>query len=62
MFYQKSPVDLIIGKKTIKDIDFNQSTPSHFSWKINSTSTSQQKQVVTFGETTQEILGSITSN
>jgi transposase InsO family protein len=58
----KSPVDIIIGRKTIKDIDFNQSTPSHFSWKINSTSTSQHVQEVPFGENTQEILGSITSN
>jgi transposase InsO family protein len=58
----KSPVDIIIGRKTIKDIDFYQSTPSHFSWKINSTSTSQRRQAVTFGATTQEILGSITSN
>lgn len=58
----KSPVDIIIGRKTIKDIDFYQSTPSHFSWKINSTSTSQRRQAVTFGVTTQEILGSITSN
>jgi transposase InsO family protein len=58
----KSPVDMIIGRKTIKDIDFYQSTPSHFSWKINSTSTSQRMQAVTFGVNTQEILGSITSN
>ena len=58
----KSPVDIIIGRKTIKDINFINSTPSHFSWVTNFTSTPQQMKAVTFGEISQEILGSITSN
>ena len=48
----KSPIEIILGRKTIKAISFANKTPSHFSW--DKTLSSQQMPDGTFG-VTQEI-------
>jgi hypothetical protein len=48
----KSPIDIILGRKTIKAINFANKTPSHFSW--DKTFSKQQMPDGTFG-VTQEI-------
>jgi hypothetical protein len=55
----KSPIDIIIGRKTIKNVELTTKTPSHFSCITNLNL--QQVPVVPFGEKTQEMLGCITS-
>jgi hypothetical protein len=45
----KSPTDIIIGRKTIKTINFATKTPSHFGCEINLTS--RTGPVIDFGDT-----------
>jgi hypothetical protein len=50
----KSPIDIIIGRKIIKIINFATKTPSHFGCEINLTSTyltSRTRPVIDFGDT-----------
>jgi hypothetical protein len=55
----KSPIDINIGRKTIKTINFATKTPSHFGCEINLTS--RARPVIAFGDTirndSQEIRG-----
>jgi hypothetical protein len=45
----KSPIDIIIGRKTIKSINFATKTPSHFGCEINLTS--RTRPVIDFDDT-----------